>query len=445
MSGGVTAPVVVSTLVDMLDLSTSIDASTSLLSAYETTISSKFNEVEQFEILIMTYTTIYDDYIGVLAGHTGHTKSYLITYIENEYNRSQGIQHKDSSPSNKHGILAIRKWGVYDKTFPSYPCDGACTESFMTPTSAHEINCGGPDDPTRNKFIGCSGNYYNCDPLDIATHTPGPCVTKIWYRTWNRGPNGESVPVWGIRDCGITTRDCIYHPGGHASPAEPGNNNFSMMHTTQRNDDDDDNIEQTPIVDNSPDCDSCTTGECSSCPITFACGVHTGIAASEASNHEWGTAPCGDDTHIGYLCQINDSDHEWVYASCPSLHAHYECDGSDHSFQASCSETNANGDSCTGTSFYACQSHTHQYPAPTVACGARSWTNCTAQVNSNNEHHVTSCSNCSRPYWSCNLVHGAIKHEVTHTCSRSGCGQSFTECSRGNGTCSGGQFTWHQR
>ncbi len=58
-------------------------------------------------------------------------------------------------------------------------------------------------------------------------------------------------------------------------------------------------IEST-TTDNTPNCDSCTDG-CSSCPITYACGNHSG-PSSDSSGHEWGTAPCGDDTHVGYLC-----------------------------------------------------------------------------------------------------------------------------------------------
>jgi hypothetical protein len=118
VSGTLSAPVAVSFLIDMLDLSAAIDASTPLLSAYETSISSRFNEIEQFEILSTAYTNTYNIYIGVLAGHTGWTESYLFTYIANEYNRSLGIQHKDSSPSDKHGIEGKFKWAKYDKTFP---------------------------------------------------------------------------------------------------------------------------------------------------------------------------------------------------------------------------------------------------------------------------------------------------------------------------------------
>ena len=229
-----------SALVDILDLAGSIDSSTPLLSAYETAISSRFNEIEEFEILSIAYTNTYDIYIGVLAGHTGWTESYLFTYIANEYNRSQGIQHKDSSPSDKHGIVGKNEWAEYDKTFPAYPCEGPCTDSFMTPTSDHEIKCGGPNDPSSSKVGGCGVRYYSCDTVNAAAHEPGTCMRQKWHQAWNRGPNGESVPVWTLVDCGEWTRSCFLHMGGHATPADPGNNNFSMMHSTQPIDDDDD-------------------------------------------------------------------------------------------------------------------------------------------------------------------------------------------------------------
>ena len=156
----------------------------------------------------------------------------------------------------------------------------------------------------------------------------------------------------------------------------------------------------TPIeTDITPNCALCTTG-CSSCPITYACGVHSGSP-------------------------INASDHEWVYENCSSGHAHYECDGTDHSLQASCSVTNSRGDTCTVSSFYACASHTHQYPA-------RCARNACAQIVSTRLAHRIDCSNCGGYYWTC--ISGAThNHTTVFTCKRPGCGVSFTSCS--NGSC----------
>ena len=122
-------------------------------------------------------------------------------------------------------------------------------------------------------------------------------------------------------------------------------------------------------------------------------------------------------------------------AGC-GVSGHYACDGSDHSLQASCTQTNASGQSCTVSSFYACQSHTHVYPAPPqlVTC-ARS--ECHDSVTTRYEHRST-CPNCSSiNLWSCDAV-GVKWHTQVKTCKRTkngvSCGQSFTSCSNTN-TC----------
>jgi len=197
-----------------------------------------------------------------------------------------------------------------------------------------------------------------------------------------------------------------------------------------------------------------------------ACGEHL-YASSSASDHASGTPACGNSAHAGYLCQITASDHEWVYESCPSSHARYECDGTDHSLQASCTSTDANGNYCTVTNFYACDSHTHSYPAPlptptptpppeptptppplsptTVACGARGWTGCSIRSSDGNACLVDPCdSGCGSYYWSCSTS-GVSWHKTSRTCKRANCGASYTNCTRGNGTCSNGAYIWHKK
>ncbi len=167
--------------------------------------------------------------------------------------------------------------------------------------------------------------------------------------------------------------------------------------------------------------------------ITYACSVHSG-GESGASSHVWSSAPCGDATHAGYLCQINASDHEWVSESCPSLHAHYECDGTDHSLQASCSVTNSRGDTCTVTSFYACASHTHQYPARCARSAC-------AQIVSHRLEHRQTCS-AGHTYWTC--ISGATHdHTTVFTCRRPGCGVTFTRCINGICISNVGTRPWH--
>ncbi len=168
--------------------------------------------------------------------------------------------------------------------------------------------------------------------------------------------------------------------------------------------------------------------------VTGACGVHT-IASSESGDHVWGTAPCGDDTHVGYLCQIAASDHEWVYESCPSSHAHYECDGSDHSLQAICPSTDSNGNSCTVTSFYACAGHSHSYPPLLVECGHSS---CSELVSSRTLHRAT-CGSGSHTYWpGCPNNPSGWDQDSAHalkTCGRSACRQTWRSCQSSRPMC----------
>ncbi|RKU10368.1 hypothetical protein C6503_19855 [Candidatus Poribacteria bacterium] len=106
----------------------------------------------------------------------------------------------------------------------------------------------------------------------------------------------------------------------------------------------------------------------------------------------------------------------------PSMHPcniHNTSESGDHSYQASCSSTDSNGNYCTVTNFYACQSHTHSYPSPpaspppsgnTVPCAAG--------------HPYNPNSN-----W-------AVSHHRTRTCRFSTCGKSWQLCQGPKPDCS---------
>lgn len=118
--------------------------------------------------------------------------------------------------------------------------------------------------------------------------------------------------------------------------------------------------------------------------------------------------PTPSPTPTYHACGVHETtvsgDHSWVYRDCPSGHAHYACDGSDHSVQATCTETNANGDSCTVTGFYACQTHTHQFPDPNLCPAA----GCNVRITTTNasEHALVTCTgsshkSCQQAYYKC--------------------------------------------
>ena len=88
-------------------------------------------------------------------------------------------------------------------------------------------------------------------------------------------------------------------------------------------------------------------------------------------------------------------------------------------------------------------------PPPTVLCGNR-WTGAGAcihnRVTSSVNAHRTTCSS-GHTYWSCNRT--AVQwHDTSYLCTRSGCNQTYTKCSKGNGSCrarkpNGGTYQWH--
>ncbi len=74
--------------------------------------------------------------------------------------------------------------------------------------------------------------------------------------------------------------------------------------------------------------------------LIYSCGQPYWACASDASNHT-----------------------SWSYCgSTNSLHGYKHCVSSNHTIQASCFETDENGNTCTVTGFYPCEYHTHQYP-----------------------------------------------------------------------------------
>ncbi|MCG9132831.1 hypothetical protein J5I95_14220 [Candidatus Poribacteria bacterium] len=114
--------------------------------------------------------------------------------------------------------------------------------------------------------------------------------------------------------------------------------------------------DSTPLTDS-----TALTPETPSPPttITYTCGIHSGDPISESSDHKT--------TIIGYSGSFYECQPHQTY-SCG--HMDLNNNSSSHALQASCSETDSHGQGCTVTNFYACQSHTHQYPALiSGACG----------------------------------------------------------------------------
>ena len=200
------------------------------------------------------------------------------------------------------------------------------------------------------------------------------------------------------------------------------------------------------VVDNTPDCSYCTDG-CSSCDSptddTPNCSDCISHCSSPCSCTNSGTC---NGTVFYHACGAHETsvsgDHTYGTYTC-GIHSGYKCQEShDHkTYISSCTQTDANGNTCTNSSgYYECSQHTHTYPPSLVACGGASYTGCSG-ASSRTEHHVPLCSNgCGNGYWTCDP--NASLHTETKTCKRSGCGATLTPCQNGPTECINGGYHW---
>ncbi len=276
------------------------------------------------------------------------------TYCFMDWNRVR------TSSSTIYGV-------AHNPDYDAHPPNGPRQEKHETqgPGNAAPTGGGNSGSTTNQNIISTNtgSSSYGCDynaEYDYCTDT-GTCTTRT---------DATGVGMCGHRWC--------------CCPAAPSEDTSTSDDTTTS-------------VDNSPDCDSCTTGGCSACPITYACGVHSGHP-SNASGHS--AAGCGTSGH--YAC--DSSDHS--AASCGHA-SHYACDGLTH-VQEQCTTTNANGDRCTYT-FWRClhptvpsygPSHVHAYPAPAATC-ANGHTYNPSNSRENNRHRTRTCRWCSQTWQKC--------------------------------------------
>ncbi len=126
---------------------------------------------------------------------------------------------------------------------------------------------------------------------------------------------------------------------------------------------------------------------------------------------------------------------------------HEDWQSGDHSLQASCSETDSHGQSCTVTNFYACQSHTHQYPALISGACGHSYTASssyshrleTCPTNSHGDSCTTgsyyACQSHTHSYpdptpklHACGIHTGLPSYSSSHRLYTHTCGHTFYKC-----------------
>ena len=317
--------------------------------------------------------------------------------------------------------------------WPGFECPGPCTQEWTTVDAAidaHHEKCGLPETEPVSRLLdfasqqtilaarsvsdGCGVEWYSCDSnhsSNEAYHRKRTCAKGVWRTRYTDYTNGRER--YRAYTCGKPFRHCMPHTNYHKSST------FKDTHSEADDTGSSPPTASTPPPSENPVVSPPPPPTPTPSPTYHACSVHE-------------TSVSGD-----------------------------------HSLQASCSSTDSNGNYCTVTNFYACDSHTHSYPTPpptptptpppeptptpppssltTVVCGANGWTGCTIQSSDGNACRVDPCdSGCGSYYWSCSTS-GVSWHKTSRTCKRTNCGASYTNCTRGDGMCSGGQYTWHKK
>ena len=116
----------------------------------------------------------------------------------------------------------------------------------------------------------------------------------------------------------------------------------------------------------------------------------------------------------------------------------------DHSLQASCSVTNNRGQRCTVTNFYACQSHTHTYPATSPFSSfltvkrrcQRAFFGHTCSKGGYTTGYDTHTSRCGawHTYWDCDPA--SVELHKARTCAR--CSNTYRNCEGARNPCTSG-------
>ena len=299
------------------------------------------------------YINDYKAYLSAGAAHIG--EDYESLYHKVQRNAGRVDSHSfEVLDTYKHfptlsSVVPTFSWHTYGLS-NDYTCNGICGNNFRSPHEAfdyHRVQC---YDLTNAKFVGhCMDYWYSCDTDKhkkmMKQHKPRICTKTYTDFDGTSGPCGR-----GYKNC---SNSGIDHDRSNIWYWETKHSDTGSS--------DDDQEANNPAT-----------------PTYHACGVHE---SWQSGDHSHGTPACGDDTHAGYACQIGNAHTKLI---------------------ASCSVTNGNGDSCTVTSYYECQSHTHQYPSPTATCA---------------NGHTYDPTNP-----------GAVNTHITRTCRYSECGQTWEKC-----------------
>ena len=383
------------------------------------------------------YAAIYGCYVQMDAVN-GTLNQCVVT-------RDAALVAYNNSTSQKRGPINTPEY----RTIPEcgLPCNNFCgtvfsssVEGFSGLSAAaagkHKITCG-----ESGSVSGCGVEHWECNGKseEYKEHQVLYCGKDIqfWEKSGDLSP--ESLGV-----CGAPYRACSVTEGTHKYIGRQKYNSSSQGYYTHGYG------EYVPLFPNKKHGDGTLAAPSHS--INGPGGVDISSAIDETPN----CSTCIDGSNHCPGCGSDSTENPIVSpppptpppTPSPTYHAcgeHETSASGDHSLQASCSSTDSNGNYCTVTNFYACDSHTHSYPAPpppptTVSCARAE---CGAEVSERLEHRVDNCSNCNAVYWTC-YPNAIYNHETTFTCRRSGCGKTFTRCSNTPTACQSANYHWAQ-
>ena len=363
----------------------------------------------------------YDDVYRRITTNVNGDKDYF-----HEDGSGSGFNHAWSTPSTYKHWDAPYTSGLYDwntEALPrDYSCSGGCGDFFDTPSGdpSHQTTCHESHIYSQSGRIVDLGNSYSYWICDTDDHTcpmkkyhrqlcPGTCNKKNGYLAVSAGMSGYVYPH--LVGCEKDERRTI--------------GNFFIFNGCDGTYYSCAGVSTCTNVENHVDDDEeANAGGDETDQVAASCGT-AGHFISDESDHS--AAGCGTTDHFAcdsldhsssYTCNIPPCSNR-VVPSCLAYNL--------------CPETDSHGTTPDPTPTPApapTPAPTPESTPTTVACGGNGWTGCTEQVSSENDHYVSSCSNCSNSYWTCRPVHGAVKHEPPRTCARNGCDNTFTLCSR---------------
>ena len=337
------------------------------------------------EAIDMVHTQLFHTDSVVELYDTAWAELYGAVWTHN-YGHSSPSETDHSTPK------FVSNW-KYRSNFPSFLCAGDCGNSFGSPYSPHDKVCGVNDNTS---VAGCSKSYFTCVEEENNKHKVLTCGKWVWRRT---NPPPGVLPA-RIRDhvCGVQFRNCTNRAVPHYWEWPTKHDKNGTQAEQEYAEQELEETAQNPSPE--PSYHACNDHE------EWQSGIHTAAACGLA-----GHFVCDNLDHSSsYTCNIPPCSNR-VVPYCLAL----------------CPETSSHG---TTPDPAPTPAPTPESTPTTVACGGNGWTGCTEQVSSENDHYVSSCSNCSNSYWTCRPVHGAVKHEPPRTCARNGCDNTFTLCSR---------------